>query len=100
MAAAVSMLVVPAGLLARQAQGQRGGAQQGQQQGGQQGQRGGRAAGQGRANGPARDNPQQVTQGTGAIAGTISIEGSGTAARRARMSINGPELRPARSAIT
>ncbi|HUL73457.1 MAG TPA: carboxypeptidase-like regulatory domain-containing protein [Vicinamibacterales bacterium] len=74
------------------AQGQRGG-QQGQ------GQRGGQA---GQTNQPARDSTTQPqpAAGTGVISGAISVEGSGTPARRARVTLSGAGLRPSRTATT
>jgi hypothetical protein len=76
------------------AQGQAQTAGQTQQQG--QGQRGG---GQGRG-GQARDALAQPAVGTGGISGTVSSLGAGAVLRRARVTLNGPELRGGRSVVT
>ena len=80
------------------AQGQRGGGQgagQGQRGGG----RGGAAGAQ--ANQPARDTTaQQPTVGTGAINGVLTLAGSGTPVRHARLMLTGAGLRPSRTAQT
>ena len=68
----------------------------------QAGQAQGRGGGQG-AGGqqqPARDAQVQPATGTGVIAGTVLTEGSGTAVRRARVTLTGAELRGSRSATT
>ena len=69
-------------------------AQAGQAQG-----RGG-AQGAGGQQQPPRDAQVQPATGTGVIAGTVLTEGSGTAVRRARVTLTGAELRGSRSATT
>ncbi|HEY7841112.1 MAG TPA: carboxypeptidase-like regulatory domain-containing protein, partial [Gammaproteobacteria bacterium] len=69
----------------------------------QTGQAQGRGGGQGAAGGqqqPARDAQTQQTPGTGVIAGSVLTEGSGTAVRRARVTLTAPELRGSRTATT
>jgi uncharacterized protein (DUF2141 family) len=80
-------------------QGQRGAGTQGQGQQGQgQGQRGGQA---GQNTQPTRDNPNQPpVVGTGGISGTVTLAGSGSPVRRARVMLSGTGLRPGRSATT
>src|SRR5688572_25970183 len=65
----------------------------------QAGQAQGRAGGQGGQQ-PARDAQVQPATGTGVIAGTVLTEGSGTAVRRARVTLTAPELRGSRTATT
>jgi len=62
----------------------------------------GRGAGGGRGQQPARDAQNQPAAGTGAISGFVVTEGTGTAVRRARVSLagTGGELRGGRSAIS
>jgi uncharacterized protein (DUF2141 family) len=62
-----------------------------------QGRGGGQGAGQQQ---PSRDAQVQPATGTGVIAGTVLTEGSGTAVRRARVTLTGAELRGSRSATT
>jgi protocatechuate 3,4-dioxygenase beta subunit len=62
-----------------------------------QGRGGGQGAGQQQ---PARDAQVQPATGTGVIAGTVLTEGSGTAVRRARVTLTAPELRGSRTATT
>jgi hypothetical protein len=71
--------------------GQAGGRQGGPPGGGQ----GRGAIGRGAARGNA---PTAI--GTGAISGTVVVEGSGTPVRRARVSLTGTELRGGRSVVT
>jgi hypothetical protein len=88
-------------------QGTAGTSTQGQGAGGQgagQGQRGG---GRGttttttQTNQPARDTTQQQpTMGTGSIAGVLTLAGSGTPVRHARLMLTGNGLRPSRTAQT
>lgn len=101
-------LVVAASLgLGLRAQGQqqtqtgRGGGQGTTQ--GQQGQARGAGQGQGGQTAqPARDTStqQQQTPATGIIAGAVTLEGGGTPVRRARLTLTGTGLRPARTATT
>jgi uncharacterized protein (DUF2141 family) len=57
--------------------------------------------GGGRVVAPApRDATQQAAVGTGAIAGTVVLEGTGAPVRRARVNLAAPELRGGRSAST
>jgi hypothetical protein len=60
------------------------------------GQRGG---GPGRAGFP-RDNTSAVATGTGAISGTVVRDGTGSPVKRARVTLNGAELRGGRSVLT
>ncbi len=72
-----------------------------QGRGGAQGQAAGpgqRGGGQGQT---ARDNPSsQPTMGTGSISGMLTLEGSGTPVRHARVTLSGAGLRPSRSTTT
>jgi uncharacterized protein (DUF2141 family) len=75
---------------------------QGQQQQGQQGQQG-RGGAQGQAGrGGANRDPTQQTQpvGTGAISGSVILDGAGSPVRRARVTLTGAELRGQRTAMT
>jgi carboxypeptidase family protein len=54
----------------------------------------------GRGQGPARDNLAAPTVGTGSIAGTVVVEGSGTPVRRARVTLSGVEIRVPRTSVT
>ena len=74
-----------------------GQATQTQGRGGAAGVGGGRAGGQ--AQQPARDT-QATPPGTGVISGRVSVDGTGTPVRRARVTLSAPELRGGRSAIT
>jgi hypothetical protein len=102
-AAGVSLVLAPPWNVL--AQGQRGAGQgagqQGQGQGGGQG-RGQRGAGGGQgANQPTRDtSAQTATTGTGGISGTVTVEGAGSPARHARVTLAGAGLRPSRTATT
>lgn len=60
------------------------------------GQRGG---GPGRAGFP-RDDNSAIATGTGAISGTVVRDGTGTPVKRARVTLNGAELRGGRSVLT
>jgi protocatechuate 3,4-dioxygenase beta subunit len=83
-----------------QAQGQAQGRAQGPGQGaaGQAAGQGQRGGGQGRG-GQARDALAQPAIGTGTVSGVITSSG-GTPVRRARVSLNGPELRGGRTTLT
>jgi hypothetical protein len=72
------------------------------QGGGGRGAGAGQGGGGGRANfpPPVRDATEQTVVGTGGISGTVVLDGSGTAVRRARVSLAGPELRGGRSTFT
>jgi protocatechuate 3,4-dioxygenase beta subunit len=59
----------------------------------------GRAGAQGQAPQPARDNLAQPV-GTGSITGAVVLSGAGTPVRRARVNLNGAELRGGRSTTT
>jgi uncharacterized protein (DUF2141 family) len=67
---------------------------------------GGRGGGQGQGPGAAgrggapRDSALPGAVGTGAISGSVTVEGSGTPVRRARVTLTGQELRGGRSVIT
>jgi protocatechuate 3,4-dioxygenase beta subunit len=80
------------------AQGGRGGAQGGGA-GGRGAVPGGGPGGQGRGNAP-RDATAQNAVGTASIVGSVVVEGSGAAVRRARVTLTGTELRGTRSALT
>jgi len=85
--------------------GAQGAGQAGQQGQTGQGRAGGAAGGGGRAGGqaqpPARDTQAQPqTPGTGIISGSVTVDGSGTPVRRARVTLSGTELRGGRSTIT
>lgn len=56
---------------------------------------------QGRGQGPARDALTQApATGTGAISGAVTLQGSGTAIRRATVTLSGTELRGVRTVST
>src|SRR5262245_63150532 len=100
-AAATALLVAMPFITESTGLSAQGGQAQGQAQG-QAGRGGGRGGvrpgpGQGgpggRGQAPRDAQQQQTPQGTGAITGTVTIEGSNTPVRRARLNLTGAELR-------
>lgn len=60
----------------------------------------GRGAGPGRGGFPPRDNSTTTAVGTASISGTVVLDASGTAVKRARVMLSGAELRGGRSVVT
>jgi protocatechuate 3,4-dioxygenase beta subunit len=93
---AVSAAIVAVACVVLSAQGGGGGGRAGGPGVGGGGQRGG---GPGRAGFP-RDDNNTIATGTGAISGTVVRDGTGAPVKRARVTLNGAEVRGGRSVLT